>query len=91
MVTVMAIVDEAGRILAAQFGAQPAEGDNETPLSQLLPAPGQRMVQMDVPDEIEQLPGPELSRFFAHVEVTWAATIDVPRVEIVRRSHEHSD
>jgi hypothetical protein len=89
MARVMAIVDENGRVMAAQFGAPRAEDDDEqTPSAQLLPLPGQRVVEMDIPDEVEQLSGPDLSRFFSHVEVSWPATVKLPRIEVVRRSHD---
>jgi hypothetical protein len=47
MAKVMAIVDQDGRVLAAQFGDPRAENDGEaTPSAQLLPMSGQRVVQL---------------------------------------------
>jgi hypothetical protein len=83
MARVLAIVDEAGRVMGAQFGV--ARGDEATPSAELMPLPGQRVVQMDVPDEVEQLSGVHLTRFFSQVEVSWPATVNVPRIEVVRR------
>jgi hypothetical protein len=89
MATILAIVDENGRVVAAQFGPSRAEVDEEqTPSARLAPLPGQRVVQMDIPDEIEQLSDPDLSRFFSRVQVSWPATANVPRVEVVRRPHD---
>jgi hypothetical protein len=89
MVRVMAIVDENGHVIAAQFGATRAEDDDEeTPSAELLPLPGQRVVQMEVPDELEQLSGLDLGRFFSQVEVSWPATVKIPRIEVVRRPHD---
>jgi len=86
----MAIVDENGRIIGAQFGTQGVEAndDEEMPSEQLLPLPGQRVVEMDVPDEIEHLPASDLTRFFSAVEVSWPATIKMPRIEVVRRTRD---
>jgi hypothetical protein len=85
----MAIVDENGRVVGAQFGKQRVDDDDEeTPFEQLLPSRGQRVVEMDVPDEIEQLPASELTRFFSQVEVSWPATIKIPRIDVVRRKHD---
>jgi hypothetical protein len=42
---------------------------------------------MDVPDELEQLSDPDLSRFFSQVEVSWPATVNVPQIEVVQRPH----
>jgi hypothetical protein len=81
----MAIVDQNGRVMAAQFGAPRARDDDEqTPSAQLLPSPGQRVVEMDIPDELERLSGPDLFRFFSQVEVSWPATVKLPRIEVVR-------
>ena len=81
-------MDQDGRVIAAQFGATRAEQDDEaTPSAQLLPMPGQRVVQLEVPDEIERLPGPDMDRFFSQVEVSWPATVNVPRIEVIRRPH----
>ena len=87
MATVRAIVDESGRVVGAQFGVERADDDDkDTPSAELLPLPGQQVVKMDVPDEIEQLSDDDLSRFFSQVEVSWPATVRIPRIE-VRRSH----
>jgi hypothetical protein len=92
MARVIAIVNQEGRVMAAQFGAPRAEQDDEeTPSAQLLPTPGQRVVQMDVPDEVERLPGPDMDRFFSQVEVSWPATVNVPRIEVVRRPHDSAE
>jgi hypothetical protein len=86
---VTAIVDENGRIMGAQFAAKRVKDDDEeTPSEQLLPMPGQRVVEMDVPDEVEQLSASDLARFFSRVEVTWPATIKIPRIDVVRREHD---
>lgn len=87
MAMVRAIVDESGRVVGAQLGSERADGDDQdTPSAELLPLPGQRVVEMDVPDEVEQLSGVDLARFFSQVEVSWPATVRLPRIE-VRRSH----
>jgi hypothetical protein len=89
MVKILAIVDEGGRVMAAQFGVAQESADEETPSEELLPLPGQRRVEMDVPDEIEHLSGADLTRFFSHVEVVWPSEVTLPQIE-VRRSHESS-
>jgi hypothetical protein len=92
MAKVMAIVDQDGRVLVAQFGDPRAENDGEaTPSAQLLPMSGQRVVQLDVPDEVQRLPGPDLHRFFSQVEVSWPATVNVPRIEVIRRPHDSAE
>jgi hypothetical protein len=92
MARVMAIVDQEGRVMAAQFGDPRAEKDaDETPSAQLLPMSGQRVMQIDIPDEVERLPGPDLHRFFSQVEVSWPATVNVPRIEVVRRPHNSEE
>jgi hypothetical protein len=45
-------------------------------------------VQVDLPDEVEQLSGDELTRLFAHVKVSWPPTVDIPRIEV--RRHDSS-
>ncbi|WP_147258778.1 hypothetical protein [Pseudonocardia hierapolitana] len=87
-----AIVDMSGRILAAQIDAERANDANgDMPSAELVQLPGQRTVEMDVPDEIRDLSGPELSRFFYHVEIVWPATVNVPRIEIVGEAHDSSE
>jgi hypothetical protein len=86
--TALTIIDQAGRVLAAQFGEAATGADDETPAVELLPAPGQYVVQVDLPDEVEQLSGDELTRLFAHVKVSWSPTVDIPRIEV--RRHDSS-
>lgn len=88
MVKVLAIVDDGGRILAAQFDLDKEKGDDETPSAALLTLPGQRQVEFDVPDEIEHLSGPDLTHFFSHVQTSWPAEVSIPRIEVIRRNHD---
>jgi hypothetical protein len=92
MTRIMSIVDQNGRVVAAQLGAERAQDDDEeAPAGRLLPLPGQRMVEMDVPDEIGRLPGPDLFHFFSQVEVSWPASVNLPRIEVVRRPHDSTE
>lgn len=87
----IAVVDEKGRVMAAQFGApsrEDGDADQETPASELRPLPGHQLVEMEVPDELEQLSGEEMARFFSHVKVSWPADVRVPKVEVVRGGHD---
>lgn len=88
MVKVLAIVDDNGRILAAQFDlGQEKEGD-ETPSAALLTLPGQRHVEFDVPDEVEHLSGPDLTHYFSHVQTSWSAEVSTPKIEVIRKNHD---
>lgn len=92
MTRIMGIVDQNGRVVAAQLGAERArDDDEEAPEGRLLPLPGQRMIEMDVPDEIGRLSGPDLFHFFSQVEVSWPAAVNLPRIEVVRRSHDSTE
>lgn len=88
MVKVLAIVDDGGRILAAQFDLDRGKADDETPSAELLALPGQRQIEFDVPDEVEQLSGPDLTHFFSHVQTSWPAKVSTPRIEVIKRSHD---
>lgn len=87
MAKIQAIVDDLGHILAAQFDGGKAQDDEVTPSSELLLLPGQRRVEFEAPDEIRDLSGPDLTRYFAHVEVSWPAQVTPQPVEIVHRKH----
>jgi hypothetical protein len=84
--TLRAIVDLDGRVVAADLGAQPRDEDD--PAARLIPRDGQRVVHIDVLREVLELPGPDLEHFFSHVSVTWPAEVEIPRVEVKRPNHE---
>src|SRR3954451_19315991 len=78
----VAIADEKGRVMAAQFGApsrEDADADKKTPVSELLPLPGHHLVEMEVPDELEQLSGEEMARFL------------LPRQDLLARGREGAE
>ena len=81
-----AIVDFEGRILAGQFID---EGNNspleEGPTAHVMPIEGQRLITFDVPQEVLELPGPDLQYFLSQVKVTWPADIQMPKIEIVQK------
>jgi hypothetical protein len=85
-VTLRAIVDLNGRVVGADLGAQPRDEDD--PAARLTPRDGKRVVHIDVPREVLELPGPDLEHFFSHVHVAWPAEVEIPRVEVKRRHHE---
>ena len=88
MGTLRAIIDDNGRVLGAQFDPAREDDDkDETPSAELIPMAGQHVIHVDVPDEIARLSAPDLSRFFSHLEVSWPATVRVPRLE-VRQAHD---
>ena len=81
-----AIVDFEGRILAGQFVDQ--ENDSpieEGPTAYVMPIEGQRLISFDVPQEVLELPGPDLQQFLSQVKVTWPADIQTPKIEIVQK------
>lgn len=84
MVRVRATTDDDGRILAAQFGQGQGKVDDETPLAELLPLPGQRQVEFEVADEIEHLSGPDLTHYFSHVKASWSAEVSTPKIEVIQ-------
>jgi hypothetical protein len=84
-VTIRAIVDLEGRIVGAQLAEQtPVLEDQEEPSVELLPLDGQRVISVDVPAEVLELPGPDLQRFFSHLEISWPAEVRLPKIEIRR-------
>ena len=85
-VTLRAIVDLDGRVVGADLGAEPRDEDD--PAARLTPRDGKRVVHIDVPREVLELPGPDLEHFFSHVRVTWPAEVEIPEVEVKRPYHE---
>jgi hypothetical protein len=87
-VKAITIVDEHGQILAAQVQTpRQDDGGDEPPTTRMQPLSGQRVVEIEVPDELEELTGQDLHRFFARVEISSPATVSVPRIEVVRERH----
>ena len=88
-VRLLAIVDFEGRVVAAQFADQTTGSqDEEVPSADLLPLEGQRVISVDVPQEVQKLPGPDLQLFLSHLKITWPADVQVPEIEIVRKSDQ---
>jgi hypothetical protein len=89
-VTLLAIVDLDGRVVAADLGYQSGDQSREEddPAAGLIPLDGQRVVHIDVPREVLEVPGPDLEHFFSHVRVTWPAEVQLPEVEVKRPYHE---
>jgi hypothetical protein len=89
-VTLLAIVDLDGRVVAADLGDQSGNQSREedVPTARLIPRDGQRVVHIDVPREVLELPGPDLEHFFSHVRVTWPAEVEIPEVEVKRPYQE---
>jgi hypothetical protein len=86
-VKVLAIVDSGGRVLAAQFAGQSTgPPDEEVPTPNLLPLEGQRVVSFDVPQEVLELPGPDLHHFLSHLTISWSSDVQVPKIEIVKET-----
>jgi hypothetical protein len=84
------IADADGRIVAAELpsraaGAGAAAEGKDAPAARLVPLKGQHVLHVEVPREILDLPGRELHRFFARVQVRWPAEALVPKVKIARK------
>lgn len=84
-VRLLALVDSAGRILAAHLEDQLISKEGDTPSAGFVPLEGQQLISIDVPQEALELPGPDLHRFFSQVRINWPAAIEVPKVGIVRK------
>jgi hypothetical protein len=85
---VLVIVGPDGRVQAAQLADGATGSDSrEVPSLGLRCFEGQRAVAIEVPRAVLELPGPDLHRFFSHVEIRWPAEVRVPQIEVVR-GHE---
>jgi hypothetical protein len=84
----LAIVDHEGNVVAAQFAQQDtgAQGEDVPSVSYFHPLEGQRLISVDVPAEVMELPGPDLHRFLSQVRVIWPAEVQVPKLNIVRKA-----
>lgn len=89
-VELLAIVDSAGRIVAAEIEDEstPPGGSDDAPSAGLLPLDGQREVSVAVPREVLQLPGPELHQFLSRVRVRWPAELQIPEITITRHERK---
>ena len=79
------IADPHGRVLAAEFpDASQAYNAEKDPSAHLLALEGQRIINVDVPREILQLPGPDLHHFFSEAKIRWPGEIELPKIKITR-------
>ena len=83
-VKLLAIADQKGNIIAAQYTEQDADPKGqEAPTGEIFPLKGQRKVTIDVPRELLELPGPDLYRYLSHLTINWPAGTGDPKIELI--------
>ncbi|HVO75888.1 MAG TPA: hypothetical protein VMT35_17830 [Ignavibacteriaceae bacterium] len=80
-IKILVITDLQGRILAAEMNQNKSNKKDE-PYSSLIPIKNQRSVTIEVPEEILELPGPSLQRYFSNVKITFPAEVVLPKTKI---------
>jgi hypothetical protein len=86
--SIIAMVDDHGRIVAAQLNDGTRSKDKDQPSEfRIMPSSGQREVRFDVPEEVLQLSGTSLHRFFSNVKVSGDGKAQVPKFRVERLAH----
>src|SRR5215213_1395429 len=89
-VKILAIVDLEGHVVAAQLADQANDSQTEeAPSASLMPMKGQRVISIEVPQEVLEFRGFDLHFFFSSLEISWPADVQVPKIEIVRKGRNN--
>lgn len=81
------ITDAEGRVVAAELPNQASvAGKEAAPTGHLLPLPGQRKVNIDIPKGVLRLSALDMQRYFSKVRISWPVEVQLPKIKIVKRS-----
>jgi hypothetical protein len=91
-VRLLAIVDLDGNVMAVQLPDESARlQDQEVPSStSFQPLPGQRLISIDFPREVLQLPGDDLHHFLSDIKVNWPVEVQMPEIKLVKKTDHPS-
>jgi hypothetical protein len=87
-VRLLALVDLEGHVLAAQLSDQRNDAQNQDGPNAVgfEPLAGQRVISLEVPQEVMELPGSDLHLFLSDIKVNWPADIRLPELKVVKKT-----
>ncbi len=81
------IVDEQGKVLAAQLTPQSTSPERgEGPFARLAPLQNQRELTIELPAEVLKLTGEEIQKLFSSLRVGQDGKVKLPDIKVIPKS-----